>query len=93
MITNNGTLTTKSGTIDNTESFVVMTSWNGYNDIVFQEKTYFEKLWNDEMELVRMARSTRRYSMLYTHDVIRICVQPPVITGTTRAKNGFWLNG
>lgn len=44
---------TKSGAIDNTESFIVMTSWEGNEKTITQERKYFDDLWNDKVEQVR----------------------------------------
>ena len=44
---------TKSGSLDNTESFAVMTSWDGFSKTINQERKYFDDIWNDRLEKIR----------------------------------------
>ena len=45
---------TVHGHVDNTESFTVMTSWDGFEKTINQERKYFDDLWNDRLEQVRI---------------------------------------
>lgn len=50
---NGSSNSTKSGMINNTESFLTYTSWDGHGSLIEQEKDYFDKLWNDSLEKVK----------------------------------------
>lgn len=44
---------TKNASLNNTESFTVVTSWDGGEKVINQERRYFDDLWNDKLEQVR----------------------------------------
>lgn len=44
---------TKNGSLSNTESFMVISSWGGYKKVIDDEIKYFNSLWNNDSERVR----------------------------------------